>query len=108
MLTSSPIPDPRQYANDTASPLASRAQTVAASTSDSQSILHALARQISGMLARGDEDAVREALREAPSAQASRALYQALDLALSPGLSRIEEAAAWQVASTCTCSRFPC
>jgi hypothetical protein len=85
MLTSPPIPDPRQYVNDTVSPLASSAQQVAESTSDSQSLLDALARQISGMLARGDEHAVRDALRKAPSAQASRALYRALDLALTPG-----------------------
>ncbi len=37
------------------------------------------------MLADGDEKPVRDALHNAPSAQACRALYRALDLALTPG-----------------------
>lgn len=86
MLTSSAIPDPRQYANSDASPLASAAQELVASAMGSQPPLNALAQEISGMLARGDENTVRDAMRNAPSAPACRTLYQALDLAITPGM----------------------
>jgi len=92
MLTPTVIPDPRRYASDGASPLASAAQQLASSATGSKSSLDVLARQISGMLAQGDENAVRDALRKAPSAQASRALYQALDIACTPGVPGSETA----------------
>ncbi|KPK31393.1 MAG: hypothetical protein AMJ66_08765 [Betaproteobacteria bacterium SG8_40] len=85
MLTPPAIPDPRRYADNGASPLAAGAHELAASAADSLSSPNTLAREISGMLARGDEKPVRDALRNAPSAQACRVLYRALDLALTPG-----------------------
>ncbi len=87
MLTPSAIPDPRQYADSGASPLASAAQELVASAKGSSTTVNTLAREISGMLAGGDEEPLRKALRNAPSASACRVLYRALDVALTPGFS---------------------
>jgi hypothetical protein len=92
VLTLSALPDPRRYPDAEGSSLTGDAQRLVAAATGSPLTLEALAREVAAMLARGEETTVRNALRQAPSADACRALYQALDLALTPGVPGREDA----------------
>ena len=93
VLTLAALPDPRRYPGAEGSSLAGDAQRLVSAGTGSPLTLEALAREVAAMLARGEETTVRNALRQAPSADACRALYQALDLALKPGVPGREDAA---------------
>ena len=79
------LPDPRCYApSPSDSPLLRCAEELAvAAVAVQPRLLNTLASEISALLENSDESSVREAMLNAPSAQAARALSQALDLALN-------------------------
>lgn len=79
------LPDPRRFDAGKKSQLSEAADEVAAAPPAEQKLLlRKLSRHISTMLEQGDEQIVRDALREPSSSQACRWLLQALDTALSP------------------------
>lgn len=81
------ISDPRRFDDASQSPLSKTANEVAAASAEDQTrLLSRLSRRLSTMLEQGDENAIREALRNPPSSSACRALLQALELALSPNV----------------------
>ena len=80
-----PLPDPRAFASAEASPMMQAADELATvAPGAGKASLRELASQIAGRLERGEEAAVRDALRKPSSSQSSRVLQQALDIALSP------------------------
>jgi hypothetical protein len=78
------LPDPRRYASSGTSPLLQRAEVLAgAAAAEQPRLINALAGEIAALLENADDPSVREAMLNAPSAQAARALNQALDAALN-------------------------
>jgi hypothetical protein len=79
------LPDPRRFETGELSPLMCAAEELAAGENTSrQPLLMELSRNISKMLERGEEIAVRKAMRNPSSSAAARALQWALDTALTP------------------------
>ena len=79
------LPDPRRFETGERSALMHAAEKLAAADDISrQPLLMELARDIALTLARGDESLVREAILNPTSSAAARALYRALDTALTP------------------------
>lgn len=78
------LPDPRRFEPGAISPLMRAAEDLAAADTSGQPLLMELARRISAILESGNESALREAMRKPSSSAAARALYRALDTALTP------------------------
>jgi len=79
------VPDPRRFESDDHSPLMRSAEELAsASDGERPRLRAALAGEITALLESGSETTIRQALLHPSSAQAARALSQALDAALVP------------------------
>lgn len=79
------ISDPRRFDEGNESPLSEAAAEIASASTEAQKrLLSRLSQRVSTMLEQGEENGVREALRNPPSPSACRALLQALELALAP------------------------
>jgi hypothetical protein len=79
------LADPRRFETGELSPLMRAAEDLAAAEDTSgQPLLMGLARKIAALLDSGDESALREAMRNPSSSAAARALFRALDTALTP------------------------
>jgi hypothetical protein len=79
------LADPRRFETGELSPLMRAAEELAAAEDTSgQPLLMGLARKIAALLDSGDESTLREAMRNPSSSAAARALFRALDTALTP------------------------
>lgn len=78
------LPDPRRFAAETELPLMRRAAELAGATvAERPALLSALAGEIASLLENGDEALIRDTLLHPWSAQAARAMWQAIDAAIT-------------------------